>query len=106
MGWTVTNPFNGVQEDWMICPECGDPCEIIIDNGSFDYAGTHCTHGMAGTHHEPDRYVSACCEADMGEVVDNAKHAMTEDLRRELWPYDWRSEIDQEYIDWYRREDE
>jgi hypothetical protein len=25
-----------------------------IDNDSFDYAGTHCTHGQSGTHHLPD----------------------------------------------------
>ena len=28
--------------------------EWDIDNDSFDYAGTHCTHGQSGTHHLPD----------------------------------------------------
>lgn len=28
--------------------------EWDIDNDSFDYAGTHCTHGQSGTCHLPD----------------------------------------------------
>lgn len=27
-----------------------------IDNDSFDYAGTHCTHGQSGTCHLPDYF--------------------------------------------------
>lgn len=47
------------------CPECGELCQIVPLKNEFDYAGTHCTHGLSGTHRpfnwgEP---VSDCCEA-------------------------------------------
>jgi hypothetical protein len=51
-------------EDETICPGCGDPCEVVRLDNSFDYAGTHCTGGTGGTHY-PDGYgdpVSDCCE--------------------------------------------
>ena len=47
------------------CPKCGDPCDIVPLRNHFDYAGTHCTHGLDGTHY-PDDYgspVSDCCDA-------------------------------------------
>jgi hypothetical protein len=50
--------------DGTICPECGEPCYIVPLDNSFDYSGTHCTHGRSGTH-RPDGYgspVSDCCE--------------------------------------------
>lgn len=52
-------------EDDNICPECGKPCKVIPLKNDFNYAGTHCTHGIAGTHY-PDSYgdpVSDCCES-------------------------------------------
>lgn len=50
-----------------VCPECGGPCTIVGDDNSFDYAGTHCTHGRSGTHYPSDwgKPVSDCCEAPM-----------------------------------------
>ena len=47
------------------CPECGQECKIIEQNDSFDYSGTHCTHGQAGTHRLPSYYISDCCEAEV-----------------------------------------
>lgn len=35
------------------CTLYGEGC-WEIENDSFDYAGTHCTHGQAGTCHLPD----------------------------------------------------
>ena len=54
-------------EDETICPECGEICNIIPLNNSFDYSGTHCTHGRAGTYYPDDygRPVSDCCEAEI-----------------------------------------
>lgn len=55
---------NKVKDD-IICPNCGEPCKVIPLRNDFDFAGTHCTHGRAGTHY-PDSYgdpVSDCCEA-------------------------------------------
>ena len=43
------------------CTDCGEPCDIVEE--TFDYAGTHCTNGKAGTHHT-GVYVSKCCGAD------------------------------------------
>jgi len=43
------------------CVDCGEICELkpII----FEYAGTHCTHGVSGRHVTGERE-SACCGAD------------------------------------------
>lgn len=43
------------------CTECGEPCTISEE--TFDYAGTHCTHGRSGTHHT-GHYLSDCCFAE------------------------------------------
>jgi len=48
-----------------ICASCGKPCKVIPLRNEFNYAGTHCTHGLSGTHY-PDNWgdpVSDCCEA-------------------------------------------
>ena len=49
------------------CPECHEPCHIIALDNSFDYAGTHCTHGQPGVHYPFDygRPVTSCCEVDV-----------------------------------------
>ena len=47
------------------CDECGEECAIVEE--TFDYAGTHCTHGLAGTHHT-GQYASKCCDADFEEI--------------------------------------
>ena len=47
------------------CCECGEECKIVEE--TFDYAGTHCTNGVSGTHHT-GVYVSDCCSADY-EIV-------------------------------------
>ncbi len=49
------------------CPECGEPCRIITIDESFDYAGTHCTHGKAGTHQGRVYRGSDCCEAEIDD---------------------------------------
>jgi len=48
-------------EDKYRCLDCGDECKIVEE--TFDYAGTHCTHGKSGTHHT-GHYVSDCCLAE------------------------------------------
>ena len=45
------------------CSCCGEKCELISIDESFDYAGTHCTHGQSGTHVQWSEG-SDCCEAD------------------------------------------
>lgn len=55
------------------CPECGEPCEIVGLDNSFDYGGTHCTFGRAGTHY-PSGWgwpVSDCCEADIEDALED-----------------------------------
>ena len=52
--------------DETYCTQCGERCTIIPLENEFDYPGTHCTHGHAGTHYPPGwgSPVSDCCEAD------------------------------------------
>jgi len=47
------------------CSECHEPCKAVEE--TFDYAGTHCTHGNTGTHHT-GHYVSDCCFADLEDA--------------------------------------
>jgi hypothetical protein len=49
----------------IVCVECGEPCSVVEE--TFDYAGTHCTNGKAGTHHT-GVWVSECCLADYEET--------------------------------------
>ena len=49
------------------CVECGEPCGTIEE--TFDYSGTHCTHGISGTH-RTGIYVSDCCLSDYIEMDD------------------------------------
>ena len=51
-------------EQQTFCYECGEPCGVVAE--SFDYAGTHCTHGIIGTHYT-GYYVSDCCLAEINE---------------------------------------
>ena len=53
------------KDQFTICPECKQECTIIEINDSFNYSGTHCTHGKAGTHQMPSYYVSDCCEVEV-----------------------------------------
>ena len=72
-----------------VCPECGEECQVIEIDDSFDYSGTHCTGGMSGTHNVPVYYASDCCEA------------LIEDYEHEEDPcYDDRDESDYNMEDW------
>lgn len=51
---------------YLVCSDCGCECSAVEE--TFDYAGSHCTHGRSGTHHT-GHYVSACCLADIEEVL-------------------------------------
>ncbi len=44
------------------CDGCGEVCERKMVDGSFSYAGTHCTGGEPGIHHVPLWIGSKCCE--------------------------------------------
>ena len=46
------------------CTDCGEVCKTIEE--TFDYAGTHCNHGIAGTH-RTGHYISKCCHAELEE---------------------------------------
>ena len=48
--------------DDYCCSSCGSPCGTVEE--TFDYSGTHCNHGIAGTHHT-GHYVSDCCFAEL-----------------------------------------
>lgn len=52
------------------CPDCGEPCTIIALDDSFDYSGTHCTGGIAGTYYPSDcgTPVSDCCESPIPDA--------------------------------------
>ncbi len=53
--------------DILYCDECKEECELVEE--TFDYAGTHCTHGQPGTHHT-GVYVSECCLADFTDYSE------------------------------------
>ena len=58
------------------CPSCRELCEIIPLKNDFNFAGTHCTHGIAGTHY-PNNWgdpVSDCCLASI-ETEENWDYA-------------------------------
>lgn len=44
----------------LYCTNCKEPCEVHEE--TWDYPGTHCTHGIAGVHHSGN-YVSDCCDS-------------------------------------------
>jgi hypothetical protein len=48
------------------CTQCGERCDLIALENEFDYSGTHCNNGTAGTHYPCDwgQPVSDCCESD------------------------------------------
>ena len=50
---------------YHVCPECGEECQVIAVDDSFDYSGTHCTGGSQGTHNVEIYHVSDCCEAEI-----------------------------------------
>ena len=45
------------------CSHCQKECTCVKYDDSFDYAGTHCTHGIGGTQHEY-HWASDCCDAE------------------------------------------
>lgn len=49
------------------CKGCGHYCETYVEDLSFSYSGTHCTHGKSGTHVEYGDTLSVCCDE---EVID------------------------------------
>lgn len=51
------------------CPECGELSTIIALDNSTNYAGTHCTHGLSGTHYP----------ANWGKPVCDQCHAFVDD---------------------------
>lgn len=57
------NIYNAILEGYepeVYCTECGQECSEVWE--SFDYAGTHCTHGKSGTHYTGYK-ISSCCGA-------------------------------------------
>ena len=53
-----------------ICQSCFQRCDIEFKDDSFDYAGTHCTGGVGGTHHQESE-VSGCCGESVREVDED-----------------------------------
>lgn len=49
-----------------ICRECGEEC--TVHEVTFDYAGSHCTHGRPGTHHT-GIWESDCCDAEFDAFI-------------------------------------
>lgn len=50
------------------CKSCGKPCVLIKE--TFDYSGTHCTHGQSGTH-TTGYWISKCCLEDYEDNFKN-----------------------------------
>jgi hypothetical protein len=60
-----------MDDDGMVwaCESCMMPCKKITIDESFDFAGTHCTHGKSGIHRQ---YAdgSDCCHDYIVESVN------------------------------------
>lgn len=50
------------------CLECGEECGTVEE--TFDYSGTHCNNGQAGTH-KTGHYVSDCCLGEYGDLDED-----------------------------------
>ena len=75
-----------------------------VNNDSFDYAGTHCTHGKSGTHHLPD--YAEINELSLGEIhvyfdVYDEYSGSTFEAERK---FRWRFEKDREFIQKFEKE--
>ena len=68
MQQNIDNYDDSTQE--FKCKECGEKCDVSEE--TFDYPGTHCTHGQGGTHHT-GIYISTCCSADYEEIRNKMK---------------------------------
>lgn len=59
----------------MYCTECkkyvSSGEDTYIEDLSFDYAGTHCTFGRRGTHHQLGDEKSICCDADVVDYLED-----------------------------------
>jgi hypothetical protein len=65
------------------CSNCGELCKIIPLRNEFDFAGTHCTNGLDGTHY-PVNWgdpVSDCCEAPILKEGQNNDEALMEAIK-------------------------
>ena len=70
--WKLIEGWRGISmmtddDIYHTCNDCGEECQIIGIDDSFDYSGTHCTYGRSGTHRVPVYPGSDCCEADTTE---------------------------------------
>ena len=70
-------------ESNYICMDCGQDCEVTEE--VFDYAGTHCTNGIGGTH-RTGHYSSDCCE---GEYMAKDEFDMLDELTQEDHKKEW-----------------
>jgi len=52
--------------DKKFCSHCNKPTYEKKYDDSFDYSGTHCTHGKDGTHHD-SHIASACCDEEIND---------------------------------------
>lgn len=55
------------------CTDCNRWCETYREDASFDYAGTHCTFGVSGTHHEYGDELSECCDAPVKDYNEDSE---------------------------------
>mgnify|MGYP000303465010 CR=1 FL=1 len=53
-------------EDKWYCTQCKDECGLTEE--TWDYGGTHCTHGQSGVHHS-GVYVSDCCLEEVTQDI-------------------------------------
>lgn len=60
--WSEVDRLMGGFDETLYCQECGMEAEAF--EATWDYAGTHCTHGRPGTYRS-GVYLSKCCDGDL-----------------------------------------
>ena len=96
--------YMGIQPVRNYCATLHGNANWDIDNDSFDYAGTHCTHGQSGTCHLPDYAVIQ--EISLGQIdlyfdiYDREIGAWFQAERKFLW----RFERDRAFIKKFEKE--
>lgn len=64
------------------CTDCNEPCGLLEE--TFSYAGTHCNHGVPGTH-RTGHYLSECCCAEYTDEDPLASQKEAAQARLEMF---------------------
>ena len=83
-----------------------------LEDASFDYAGTHCTGGMSGTHYcyevvliEVEIQDAACCETGEFISLTDAETKYYETIAKDMMKDNWQESPDASSIREYHEDE-